>query len=95
MVTRLSSCRAYSDPTSESFLLGFPGGSGVKKKKRKKKKTLASAEDTGSIPGSGRSPGGGHGKPLQYSCMENPHGQRSLVGCSPKGCKELDTTDAT
>ena len=28
--------------------------------------------DTGSIPGSGRSPGGGHGNPLQYSCLENP-----------------------
>ena len=30
------------------------------------------ARDTGSIPGSGRSPGGGHGSPLQYSCLENP-----------------------
>ena len=29
-------------------------------------------EDSGSIPGSGKSPGGGHGKPLQYSCLENP-----------------------
>ena len=29
-------------------------------------------EDTGSVPGSGRSPGGGHGNPLQYSCLENP-----------------------
>ena len=33
----------------------------------------------------GRSPRGGHGNPLQYSCLENPHGQRSLVGCSPWG----------
>ena len=40
--------------------------------------------DAGSITGSGRSPGGGHSNPLQYSCLENPHGQRSLVGCSPK-----------
>ena len=32
----------------------------------------ADAGDTGSIPGSGRSPGGGHGTPLQYSCLENP-----------------------
>ena len=39
--------------------------------------------DTGSISGSGRSPRGGHGNPLQYSCLENPHGQRSLVGYSP------------
>ena len=30
------------------------------------------ARDAGSIPGSGRSPGGGHGNPLQYSCLENP-----------------------
>ena len=36
----------------------------------------------GSIPGLGRSPGGGHGNPLQYSCLENPHGQRSLAGYS-------------
>ena len=35
------------------------------------------------IPGSGRSFGGGHGNPLQYSCLENPHGQRRLVVCSP------------
>ena len=39
--------------------------------------------DTGSVPGCGRSPGGGHGNPLQYACLENPHGQRSLVGYSP------------
>ena len=36
--------------------------------------------DAGSIPRSGRSPGGGHSNPLQYSCLENPHGQRSLEG---------------
>ena len=46
-----------------------------------------------SIPGLGRSPEGGHGNPLQYSCMENPHGQKSLAGYSPQGCKESDTTD--
>ena len=51
--------------------------------------------DIGSIPGSGRFPGGGHGNPLQYSCLENPHGQRSLVGYSPWGHKELDTTEVT
>ena len=39
--------------------------------------------NAGSIPGSGRSPGGGHGNPLQYSCLENPHGQRSLAGYCP------------
>ena len=51
--------------------------------------------DMGSIPGSGRSPGGGKDNPLQYSCLENPHGQRSLAGYSPWDRKELDTTEAT
>ena len=41
----------------------------------------------------GRSPGKGNGNPLQYSCLENPRGQRSLVGYSPWGCKESDTTE--
>ena len=45
------------------------------------------------IPGSGRSPGGGHGNPLQYSCLENPLGQRSLAGCSSQGHKEPDTAE--
>ena len=50
--------------------------------------------DMGSIPGLGRFPGGGHGNPLQYSCLENPHGQRSLqTTYSPWGRKELDTTE--
>ena len=39
--------------------------------------------DVGSIPGSGRSPGGGHVHPLQFSGLENLHGQRSLMGYSP------------
>ena len=41
--------------------------------------------DTGSIPGSGRPPGGGHGTPLQYPCLENPHGQRSVGGLQSMG----------
>ena len=52
-------------------------------------------KDMVSIPGWGRSPGGRHGNPLQYSCVENPHGQRNLEGCSPWGCKESDTTEHT
>ena len=40
-----------------------------------------------------KSRGGGRGNPLQYSCLENPHGQRSLAGYSPWGCKESDTTE--
>ena len=39
--------------------------------------------DLSSILESGRSPGGGHGNSLQYSCLEEFHGQRSLVGYSP------------
>ena len=35
----------------------------------------------------------GHDNPLQYSCLENPHGQRSLVGYSPPGRKESDMTE--
>ena len=48
---------------------------------------IGDIRDTGSIPGSGRSPGEGHGNPLQYSDLENPHGQRSLAGYSPWSCK--------
>ena len=36
------------------------------------KESACNARDLGSIPGSGRSPGRGHGNPLQYSCLENP-----------------------
>ena len=43
-------------------------------------KNLSVMQRLGSIPGWGRSPGGGHGNPLQYSCLENPLGQRSLAG---------------
>ena len=50
-------------------------------------------EDLGMIPGLGRSSGGGTGNPLQNSCLENPHGQRSLAGYSPWGCKESDMTE--
>ena len=48
-----------------------------------------SAEDLGSIPGSGRSPGGGNGNPLQYSCLENSMDR----GYRPGGHKEADTTE--
>ena len=40
----------------------------------------------------GYSIGEGNGNPLQYSCLENPHGQRTLVGYSPWGRKESDMT---
>jgi hypothetical protein len=51
------------------------------------------AVDSGSIPGSERSPGVGNGNPLQYSCLENSMERRSLAGYSPWGCKESDKTE--
>jgi len=57
-------------------LTGFPGGSDSKE-------SACNAADLGSVPGLGRSPGGGLGNPLKYSRLENPHRQRSLVGYSP------------
>ena len=61
------------------YYWGFPGGSDGKE-------STCNAADLGSIPGLGRSPGGGPGNPLlQYSCLENPHGQRSQAGYSPCG----------
>ena len=51
------------------------------------------ARDGGSIPGSGRSPGGGHGNPLQYSLPGESPGQRSVAGYGSQGCKESDTTE--
>ena len=56
--------------------VGFPGGSDGKE-------STFNAGDLGSILGLERSPGGGHGNPLQYSCLENLHGQRSLMGYNP------------
>ena len=67
-------------------MLDFPRGSDGKE-------SACNAGNLGSIPGLGRSPGGGHGNPLQYSCLENPHGQRSLAGYGPWGHKELDMTE--
>ena len=56
------------------------------------KESAYNAGDLGSIPRLGRSPGGGHGNPLQYSCLKKSHGQRSLSGYSQWGRKELDTS---
>ena len=63
-----------------TYLL-FPGGSDSKE-------SSCNVGDLGSAPGLGRSPRGRHGNPLQYSCLENPQGQKSLVGYNPWGCKE-------
>ena len=78
-------------PGNIHMYLGFPGGVVVKNSPDK----AGDTGDLGSTPGSGKSPGGGHGNPLQYSCLENPHGQRSLGGYSPWGRTESDTTEVT
>ena len=64
----------------------FPGGSDGKV-------SVYNEGDLSSIPGSGRSPGEGNGNPLQYYWPGKSHGQRSLVGYSPWGRKESDTTE--
>ena len=70
-----------------TMYMDFPGGSDGKE-------SPCNEGDLGSIPGLGRSRGGGHGSPFQYSYLENPHGQRSyLAGYSPWGCKESDLTE--
>ena len=67
-------------------LVDFPGGANSKE-------SVCNAEDLGSVSGLGKSPGGRQGNPLQYSCPENPHGQRNLAGYSPWGHEELDMTE--
>ena len=62
----------------------FPGSSVVKNPAA----SGGDARDTGLIPGSGRAPGGGNGKPLQYSCLENPRDRGAWWAC-----KELDMTE--
>ena len=64
---------------------GFPGGSDGKE-------SICNAGDLGSIPELGRSPGGGHGTPLQYSCLENPM-DRGAWQAAVHGVTELDTTE--
>ena len=66
--------------------LSFLGGSD-------NKKSTCNVGDLGLIPGLGRSPVGVYGNPLQYSCLENPHGQRNMAGYSPWDRKESDTTE--
>jgi len=68
------------------YIRGFRDGSDGKE-------STCNVGDMGLIPGLGRFPGGGHGNPLQYSCLENPRGQRSLEGYSAWGHKVSDTSD--
>ena len=57
------------------------------------KNPAANAGDMSLISGLERSPREGNGNPFQYSCLGNPHGQRSLVGFSPRDRKESGTTE--
>ena len=68
--------------------MGFPGGTVVKN-------PPANAGDSGSIPGSGRSPREGNGNPLQYSCLENPMDRGAWLVTGHGGCKESDMTEVT
>ena len=69
------------------IFLDFPGGSAGKE-------SAWNSGDLDLIPGLRRSPGAGHGNPLQYNCLENPHGQKSLVDYRPWRHKELNTTES-
>ena len=67
--------------------LGFPGGSDGKE-------SACNAADIGLILASGRAPGGGHGNPLQYSCLENSMDRGAWQATySPWGQKESDRTE--
>ena len=68
------------------FTWGFLGGSGVKN-------LPANTRDVGLIPGLRRSPGEENGNPTPAFLPGKSHGQRSLEGYSPWGCKELDMTE--
>ena len=57
--------------------------------------SVGDIRDADSIPGSGRSPGRGHGNPLQYSCVENPMNRGARLATSRGGHKELNRAEAT
>ena len=65
---------------------GFPGGSDGEE-------SACNAGDQGSIPWSGMSLGGGHGNPLQYSCLENPTGRGAWWAGVHGVAEESDTTE--
>ena len=73
-ISKLRSDSLVGDlPHPVTWRWGFPGGSMVKNPPA----NAGAAGDAGLVTGSGRSPGGGHGNPLQYSCLENPTGSRA------------------
>ena len=72
------------------YILGFPGGEVVKNMPA----NAGGTGNGGSVPGSGRYPGEGNGKPLQYSCLENPM-DRGAWRSTVHGVSESDTTELT
>ena len=66
--------------------MGFPGGSDGRE-------STCNAADLGSVPELGRSRGGRHGNPHQYSSLGNPYGKKNLAGYSPWGHTESDMTE--
>ena len=83
--TKNQICIYWKRVTISTGILGFPSGSVVKN-------LPVNAGEVGSIPGSQRSPREGNGNPLQQSCLEKSHGQRSLASYSSQGRKESDRT---
>ena len=86
-INPLNSCLSFFTFYKEASVAGsFPSGSALK--------NLLAMEETQEMPvrflGQGRSPGGEHGNPFQYSCLRIP---RSLAGYSPQSCKELAMTE--
>ena len=68
---------------------GFPGDAVAKNLPAK----VGDVRDIVSIPGLGRSPGGGNGKLLQYSCLENPIDKEFLTDYSPQGHESTGLSD--
>ena len=77
---------SWNFQVSLTMLAGFPSGS-------EGKASTCNAGNPGSLPGWGRSPGEGNGNPFPIFLPGESHRQRSLVGYSPQGCKESDTTE--
>ena len=72
--------------TLDLFMVGFPVDADGKE-------SACNAGNRHSVPGSARSPGGGHGNPLQYSCLENPMDKGAWWATVHGVCKESDTTE--
>ena len=85
--------RSLKMVTILTFLAQLRGASQVPLVIKNPPANAGDVRDMGSIPRSGRFSVGGHGNPLQYSCLENSIKQRSLTGYGPCGCKEWNTTE--